>query len=468
MKCRVVTAYLIFMVGVHVARAADRPNLIAICTDDQARWAMGAYGNSEIQTPHMDRIAAEGALFLNAFCNTPVCSPSRATYLTGLWPSELKITDWIHPNEASQGVGLRANTWLEALQNDGYSTAIIGKWHLGEQSQFHPTRKGFDYFMGFLAGGNRPMNPTLEVKGRVKKLKGSLPDLLTSDAIKWIGQQNSKKPFALCLHYRAPHGPFLPVLPKDSEPYQSLAPQFVPRLKGLDADYVARQHREYYSSVTSVDRNIGRLLKQLDDAGLTQNTIVLFTSDHGYNLGRHYISTKGNGIWQGGGRISGAPKRPNMWDTSLRVPLAIRWPGVTQPGTRIKNVVSFIDFYRSTLGMVGVPMPKNSPARGVDFSPLLRGNEISNEQYLYGQYDLHNSGLAYLRMVRSENLKYVRHFHSNDMDELYDLKTDPDETKNLLRRGGPPEKLKPEVTRMQTAMVKWMKSINDPLLNDGY
>ena len=94
MKCRVVTAYLIFMVGVHVARAADRPNLIAICTDDQARWAMGAYGNSEIQTPHMDRIAAEGALFLNAFGNTPVCSPSRATYLTGLWPSELKITDW--------------------------------------------------------------------------------------------------------------------------------------------------------------------------------------------------------------------------------------------------------------------------------------------------------------------------------------------------------------------------------------
>lgn len=444
--------------------AAAPPNLIAICTDDQARWAMGAYGNSEVKTPHMDRIAADGALFENAFCNTPVCSPSRASYLTGLWPSELKITDWINPNEAANGVGLSAATWPQALQQAGYSTAMIGKWHLGEQQTFHPTKKGFDHFMGFLAGGNRPMNPTLEVDGKVTKLKGSLPDLLTDDAIDWLGRQKTDiKPFALCLHFRAPHGPFLPVPAEDRKPYDTLDPKFIPTLKGLDQDYVKRQHREYYSSVASVDRNIGRLLKQLDDTGLTDNTIVLFTSDHGYNLGRHYVSSKGNGIWQGGGRISGAPNRPNMWDTSLRVPLAIRWPGVIKPGTRISQTVSFIDFYKTMLGMLDVPVPANASPRGIDFSPLLKNQPIVDQPYLYGQYDLHNSGLAYLRMVRSTELKYVRHFHSNYMDELYDLKADPDESKNLLRRNGVPQHLKAEVARMKLAMEQWMQSINDPL-----
>lgn len=460
----------------NIAEAADRPNLIAICTDDQARWAMSAYGNSEVKTPNMDRIANEGALFLNAFCNTPVCSPSRATYLTGRWPSQLHITDWINPMEAKSGVGLAAQTWPQALKAVGYKTALIGKWHLGEQQRFHPKQLGFNHFMGFLAGGNRPMNPTLEVKGQTEKLKGSLPDLLTDDAIEWIKNQNvirlqkvsGRSPFCLCLHYRAPHGPFLPVPPEDSEHYKTLDPQFIPKLKGLDSEFVKRQHREYYSSVSSVDRNIGRLLQLLDDEKLADNTIVLFTSDHGYNLGRHYVSSKGNGIWQAGGRIPGAPNRPNMWDTSLRVPLAIRWPNVTKPGTRIEQTVSFLDFYRTMLGMLNVDIPEDATAHGKDFSALLKGEPFESEPFLFGQYDLHNSGLAYLRMVRSDRLKYVKQFHSQYKDELYDLKNDPGETKNLIRRGGPPKQFENDVTEMRNAMDAWMKSINDPLLNDRY
>ncbi len=451
------------------ALSAERLNLIAICTDDQARWAMSAYGNQEIQTPNMDRIAAEGALFLNAFCNTPVCSPSRATYLTGRYSTELGITDYINGGEAKAGLGLKAPTWPAALQKAGYATALIGKWHLGQQEEFHPTRLGFDYFMGFLNGGTRPMNPVLEINGEIKKFSVSLPDLLTDDAMRWIGeQQSANKAFSLNLHFRAPHGPYLPVPPQDSAHYQNLDPKNIPNLKNLDIEHTKKQHRDYYSSISSVDRNIGRLLDYLDANHLTQNTVVLFTSDHGYNLGRHYISTKGNGIWLAGGPTPGAPGRPNMWDTSVRVPLAIRWPDVVKPGTRIEQAVSFVDFYKSMLGILEVPLAKGLTLRGNDFSPLLRGKPAPNPEYVFAQYDHHNSGLAYLRMIRSQKYKLVRHFHSNGKDELYNLVADPGELKNLYRQTDKDPKLKAIKDQMSSALQEWMKSIDDPLLKDTY
>src|SRR5688500_14974617 len=141
---------VLLVLTVHAAllAAASRPNLIAIVTDDQGRWALGAYGNKEIHTPNLDRIGREGAVFTHAFTNTPVCSPSRATYMSGLYPSEVRITDYIHPAEAKAGVGLSARTWPAVLQKNGYRTGLVGKWHLGEHPQFHPTKLGFDHFMG--------------------------------------------------------------------------------------------------------------------------------------------------------------------------------------------------------------------------------------------------------------------------------------------------------------------------------
>ncbi len=463
------TAVLVCSAFHNSATGAEHLNLIAICTDDQARWAMSAYGNKEVQTPNMDRIASEGALFLNAFCNTPVCSPSRATYLTGRYSTELGITDYINSQEGRSGIGLKAATWPAALQKAGYATALIGKWHLGEQAHFHPTQLGFDYFMGNLHGGTRPMNPTLEINGKNKTLKVSLPDFMTDDAMRWIGeQQSANKPFSLNLHFRAPHSPYLPVPPEDSAHYKQLDPQNIPNLKNLDVEHTKKQHRDYYSSISSVDRNIGRLLDFLDTKGLSKNTVVLFTSDHGYNLGRHYISTKGNGIWLAGGPTPGAPGRPNMWDTSVRVPLAIRWPGVVKPGTQIEQAVSFVDFYKTMLGILDVPLPKDLSLRGNDFSPLLRGKTLPNPEYVFAQYDHHNVGLAYLRMIRSHQYKLVRHFHSNGKDEFYDLENDPGETKNLFRRVNKDPELKSIRDQMNSALQQWMISINDPLLKDPY
>ena len=441
--------------------AKEKWNLVAIVTDDQGRWGMGAYGNEEIHTPNMDRIAAEGALFTNAFVATPVCSPSRAVYLTGRWPSELGITDWIAPNEAASGLGLKGETWPQLLQKAGYQTALIGKWHLGEKAEFHPTKLGFHHFMGFLSGGNRPMNPTLEVEGKLKSLKGPLPDLLTKDAIQFVRKSKSK-PFALCLHYRAPHTPYGPVPKEDSEHYQNLDPKVtVPR--GVNAAQMKQWHRAYYASISSIDRNMGKLLKELDDLDLTKRTLLIFTSDHGYNLGRHTVSTKGNGHWVAGG-VNG-PKRANMWDTSIQVPLAIRWPGVVAPGTIHKEMVSHLDMFRTILGALNVPVSENAAAHGMDFSPLLRGESFTPRKELFGQYDLHNGGLAYLRMIRTDRYKYVKHYRANMMDEMYDLQADPNELKNLLSRRSRSNvsQVSQELARK---LLQWQTSIKDPLLKE--
>src|SRR5687768_6521650 len=165
-----ICGFILFLA--YSVHAADprKPNIIAIVTDDQARWSIGAYGNKDARTPNMDRLAAEGALFVNAFVNTPVCSPSRAAFLTGLHGTQVKITDWINMNEASVGVGLPPETltWPEVLKQHGYATALVGKWHLGHLPQHHPTKHGYDHFWGFPGGGTEPMDPHVEVDGKVQ------------------------------------------------------------------------------------------------------------------------------------------------------------------------------------------------------------------------------------------------------------------------------------------------------------
>jgi choline-sulfatase len=440
----------------------DRPNIVAIVTDDQGRWALGAYGNPDIKTPHMDRIAREGAVFTNAIVATPVCSPSRATYLTGRYPTELGITDWISPEEAAAGLGLHGLTWPAVLQRHGYRTALIGKWHLGTQPQFHPTKLGFDHFMGFLGGGSTPMNAVLEVQGRNQRVEGPLPDRLVDDAIAFV-RASRDRPFALCLHFRAPHLPYGPVPEVDSAPYAGVDPQ-VPMLPGLDIPSLKRTTLEYYASISSVDRNIGRLLDVLDELRLADNTLVIFTSDHGYNEGRHYIKTKGNGPWMAGG-ITG-PKRPNMWETSILVPLLMRWPKVIRSGTRIDYPVSNVDMFRTMLGAAGIPLPETCLAHGLDYSPLLYGKSLPPREALFGQYDLHNGGLAYLRMIRTQRWKYVKHFKAHGMDELYDLHNDPDETRNLIRSNQ--REVQAALADLAAQLRAWQESIDDPVLQSTY
>jgi uncharacterized sulfatase len=437
--------------------AANRPNLISIVTDDQAVWSIGAYGNTEAKTPNMDRLAREGARFLNAFTCTPVCSPSRASFFTGKYGTQLNITDWITQGQARRGTGLPSSalTWPRVLQQHGYKTALLGKWHLGEQKTSHPRSHGFDHFYGFLGGGTTPMDPTFEVGGEARKLKGPEPDILVDEAIRWM-RENATNRFALCLHFRAPHTPYGPVPAEDLKPFEQLDAT-IPQPPGIDTAQVKSWMRAYYASIHSVDRNLARLFTELDELRLSANTIVLFTSDHGYNIGHHVLHTKGNGWWIAGG-VTG-PKRPNMFDTSLRVPLILRWPGTIKAGTTIEFPVSAIDTYASVLGLLNIPAPPEWRQEGLDWSPILRGQSLPERGAIYGQYDLHNGGLAFMRMIRTADWKLVRHYHSSGLDELYNLAADPAETRNLYGQA----KHNAVRRRLQQQLAAWQSSIGDPL-----
>jgi uncharacterized sulfatase len=430
-RCPAAWPLLAVVLGATTTLAQDgprRPNVLFLYTDDQARWAVGAYGNNDVRTPNLDRIAREGALLTNAFTCTPVCSPSRAGMFTSRFPTQLKIDDWIDPQkEPDLGLAPNAITWPKLLRSAGYATALFGKWHLGTRPEFHPTRNGYGHFFGFLGGGNTPMNPTLEVAGQTKTLEGSLPDLLVDDALKFI-EAHREGPFLVSVHFRAPHAPYAPVPKEDSAPFRDLDPT-IPSFPGLPIERVKKLTLEYFASVHSVDRNVGRLLDRLDALGLAEDTIVVFTSDHGYMIGHHGLWHKGNATWLAEGHQG---HRPNMFDDAIRVPLLVRWPGVIPPGSRVDAAVTNLDILPTMLDLVGLGTPENLKIEGRSFAPFLR-REVAMywDNTVYGQYDMHHGQVARMRMIRTPDWKLVRRLDVPGQDELYDLRNDPGELRNL-------------------------------------
>jgi uncharacterized sulfatase len=432
-----------------------RPNVVFLYTDDQAQWACGAYGNSDIKTPHLDRLAQRGAIFKSAFTVTPVCSPSRAALMTSRYPSELGIADWIDPrSEPELGLAPAAIIWPELLRGFGYSTMLAGKWHLGTRDEFHPTRQGFDIFFGFRDGSNQPLNPRLEVAGRLQQLKGSLPDLLVEAGMRFV-EANRDRPFLLSIHFRAPHTPYAPVPDQDSAPYNKIDP-LIPNVRGLPRERVKQIRREYYASVSSADRNVGRLLNKIDDLGLTSRTVVIFTSDHGYMIGEHGLWHKGNAVWLVEGKTG---VRPNMFDDAVRVPLLICWPGVIPAGTTITRVVSNLDLFPTILDLVGLGVPENLTIRGHSLVPLLRGQKPAWDDTLFGQYDMHHSAIARMRMIRAPDWKLIRHFESTGQDELYHLAADPGETCNLAASAE--SRHHSEQKALSHRLEQWMSRLGD-------
>jgi choline-sulfatase len=433
-----------------------RPNFVFLCTDDQAQWAVGAYGNREIKTPNLDTLARRGAIFRNAFAITPVCSPSRAALMTSRYPSELGIADWIDPRkEPDVGLAPSAITWPELLRGFGYATMLAGKWHLGTRDEFHPTRQGFDFFFGFRDGSNQPNNPRLELDGRVHELKGSLPDLLVNEGLSFI-DRHRQGPFLLSIHFRAPHTPYGPVPEEDAAPYRTLDPT-IPEVPGLPRDRVKQLYREYYASVTSVDRNLGRLLAKLSEWGLAERTVVIFTSDHGYMIGQHGLWHKGNAAWLVEGKKG---YRPNMFDDAIRVPLLISWPGVVAPETTVTRVVSNLDLLPTILEIAGLGTPGNLEIRGKSLVPLMRNPTTANwNDTLFGQYDMHHYQVARMRMIRTPEWKLVRHFEAGGHDELYHLTEDPGEINDLETSTNPMHRS--QRASLVERLESWMTRISD-------
>ena len=488
--------------GARAAGAQNRPslpdrwNLIVILTDDQGAWGVGAYGNDEIVTPAMDRLAREGALFTNAFAASGVCTPSRVAYLTGLYAIQAGMPDVPYLRNPDEGLPRGVPAWPRVLQQRGYATGLIGKWHLGTLPDHGPRHFGLDYFYGFLHGGNRPMDPVLMRDRKPSVVSGPLPDLLVDDAMQFV-ERHRDSTFALLLHFRAPHAPHLPVPEEDLAPFTDLDP-IVPMVDPagaiLDDDQEPASpeaialHRKllkqkmitYYASIHSIDRNLERLLDHLDALDLAGKTIVMFTSDQGYLFGHRGLKGKGGAQPIRNHTLADNVFVINMFDLAMRVPLIVRWPGVVEPGTVIDELVSNIDTYATVLGMLGIQAPPEASTQSRDFSPLLRGEPVEWRQQIFGEYTPDQiGGMQFIRMVRTKRWKLVRTYLNPGGNALYDLEDDPEEMKNLYYRdlrgvrmetdSGQSRRLPIHPYRdvlddLQGRLASWQREIGDPAL----
>ena len=412
-------------------RPGKRPNILLINTDDQPSWWVGAYGNNDIHTPNMDRLAVEGMLF-KAAVTVPVCSPSRAMLLTGRYNNQVGIDDFIN-NDEDIGLPSGSITFAQVLSNAGYTTGIIGKWHLGKEKEYQPTHRGFDYWAGF-TNAHGPKDPTLILKRGDKreqtlKVEGFTTNILTDYSIEFL-RENRQRPFMLYLSYTAPHMGYLPVPEEDMAHYKGKKFNF-PDYKRFPEVQISEEelHRKYlanYAPVTSIDRNMGRLFAELKALGLEENTVVIFTGDNGYCLGRHGLESKGNARFLG----TNIP-RPNMFDDSIVVPLIIRWPGVVKPGTVCSRLVSHLDFFPTLMEIAGLDPDAVPHLEGISFLPLLRGEAKIWRNEVFLIYDMKYHAVAHMRMVRTERWKLIHHYEDESKNELYDLENDPGELENL-------------------------------------
>jgi len=466
--------------------APVRPNILFILTDDQAPWAFGASGDPNAYTPHLDSLAANGVVFRNAFTTTPVCSPSRTSIMTGRYASEYNILDFIvspthstlsYDPKFNAGLDPKSVTFAEVLQKEGYHTGLIGKWHLGdwitgEDEKYHPKNHGFDYFMGLTGGGITPEDPSLEINGVVKTVEGLATDILADYAISFI-RASRDSPFLLCYNTRAPHSQWLPVAAEDWAPFENLDPIIPnPGYPDLDIEKTKRRMKEYLASTAGMDRNVGRVISSLKETGLIDNTIIIFLSDHGYNMGHNGIEHKGNGKWitrsiPDETENINAGYRPNLYDNAIKIPAIIYWKGVTRPGTKVDQTVSVLDIFPTISEMAGVTLPTTEQhlLRGRSLVPLIKGQKPENwDNDFYSEYSMINYATAFLRSYRTLEWKLVRDFMDPERDELYHIAMDPEENINLIHDTR--AEVRDIIRFLHQKILDKMEEINDPLLGE--
>lgn len=400
-------------------------NVVFILSDDQGPWAMGCAGNSEIRTPNLDRLAASGMRFANFFCTSPVCSPARASLLTGRIPSQHGVHDWIREgNVGANAVEYLAGqtAYTDVLSANGYTCGISGKWHLGDSQR---PQKGFTHWYVHQQGGGPYYNAPMVRNGELIREEGYITDCITDDALSFLDRHaRDKAPFYLSVHYTAPHSPWVNNHPKEivasyddcpfeSCPQESFSNPFF-RPKGPDVSDGPREHlKGYFAAVTAMDQNIGRILDRLEELGIREDTLVFFTSDNGFNCGHHGFWGKGNGTFP-----------LNMYDNSVKVPTIASHPTVIPEGAVSEALLSGYDFMPTLLDYLGLAQGLDLPGRS--FLPILRGESEEGRDHVvvFDEY-------GPVRMVRTKEWKYV-HRYPYGPNELYNLKNDPEERENLV------------------------------------
>ncbi len=403
----------------------NRPNIVFILSDDQGPWAAGCYGNAEIRTPAIDRIAQTGMRFDNFFVATPVCSPSRATFLTGRIPSQHGVHDWIRGgNVGDSAAAYLAGemAYTDILADNGWVCGLSGKWHLGH-SQL--AQHGFAHWYVHQQGGG-PYNDAPMIRdGELITEPGYVTTAITNDALAFIDRHaDGDAPFYLGVHYTAPHSPWTGHPQEIVDSYDNCAfdscPQEAihPWAVGHSLSETCLGNREmlkgYFAAVTAMDRDIGRILDKLEEKGLRENTLVVFTSDNGFSCGHHGFWGKGNGTYP-----------PNMYENSIKVPFVVSHPGRIPAESVQDGMVSAYDFMPTLLDYLELPLPEDLDLPGQSALPLLLGADDTGRQevVIYDEYGA-------TRMMRTEEWKYV-HRYPDGPHELYDLANDPDERANL-------------------------------------
>lgn len=422
---------LVWLSFVAAAVAARPPNFVFILTDNQGAWTLGCYGNKDIQTPHIDRLAAEGIRFTRALSSNPVCSPTRATFLTGLIPSQHGVHSFLDPKYM---MGPEAYNTLkeftslgEILREAGYTCGLSGKWHLGDN--LRPS-EGFSFWITKPDGSTKEFyDQDIIEDGRVRKEAGYTTDLWTRKGIQFM-EQNKDRPFFLFLAYNGPYnlGALMSNPPRNrwAEYYKGKPFTSFPRDTMHPWQWANKQFHntqvamERCAAETSgVDDGVGEIMAALKRLGLDDNTLVAYAADQGWMGGQ-------NGMWGMGDHFRPIAAHELM----MQIPLIFRHPGKIPAGQTSDLLVSNYDFLPTVLSHLGLGgnMPARPPSPGRDFSAVLRGQTIPWDNVVFYE-------MEFVRAVRTEDWKYVARFPDGPF-ELYDMKKDPQERFNVFGQPG--------------------------------
>ena len=452
------------------AQQSTKPNVIFILTDDLGWADLGCYGSTFYETPNLDRLAKEGMRFTDGYAACNVCSPTRAAIMTGKYPARLRITDWLtgRPDLPDQKLcrpkfqmflPLSEVTLAEALKEAGYATAFVGKWHLGEETNYYPEHQGFDLNIGGCGKGHPPSYfspygiPTLKDGPKGEYLN----ERLTDEALKFM-EQSKDRPFLLYFAHYAVHTP-LQAKPAVIEKYRAKAaklpasgPEFLPD-RGRNVRQI-QNHPTYGAMVEGLDDSVGRVLDKLKDLGLETNTIVFFTSDNGG------LSTSE------GTPTANLPLRTGKgwaFEGGVREPLLVKWPGVTQPGSVSHEQVISTDFYPTILDMLGLPARPQQTMDGVSVAAAFKGKPLPERPLFWHYPHYSNQGGPPHGAVRLGNYKLIEWYEDMNV-ELFNLKDDLGEQLDLAK--SQPKKAK-ELTKL---LHNWRDSVKAqmPTPNPNY
>ncbi|QBY04255.1 N-acetylgalactosamine 6-sulfate sulfatase [Thalassotalea sp. HSM 43] len=410
------------------AIAADKPNFIVILTDDQGYADVGFNGSKDIRTPNIDRIANEGTKFNNGYVTYAVCGPSRAGLLTGRYQGRFGFDRNPHmdPNDINAGVPLEEKMISEVLNPVGYTSSIIGKWHMGTHEKLRPNQRGFDHFYGFLSGGHRYFPEDLIYQDveqglaqenpkkrwlswyytkileneKVVETDEYLTDELSNEAVEFIKREQDN-PFFLYLAYNAPHAPM----------------QATQELLERNKHIPKGKRRTYAAMISAVDDGVGRILDTLEQQGIDDNTLVIFLSDNG---GPETKNGSDNGLLRGA--------KGDYFEGGIHVPFAMRWPGTIPQGQVYEHPISSLDIMATFAGITNAPIAKDKPLDGVNLLPYLTGEDKSapHDILFWRNFD---KGILAARQGKDKTILFKR----KDQKHLYDLDNDLSETTNLYK-----------------------------------